>query len=586
MSGNQSTAIRIRLFFIDAVAINGRDGNPSPTQPDCERSAIYVIGGERLNVSSADLNTSPDELRAADRVPDSRQPQGPDQLYGNTDQVYYAEVEPNGHLSIWQSTSVPLPKSLSRHSAISFEQIIYVTGGNDGEDVQSKIYTTTVSTDGVTKWGEKELRRPVEYHQAVIFDNQLWILGGRKNEDSQNNDVYSAQILESGDLGEWQKQVDLPESIYRLSAASMPNYAKSTVGASIVYGGGMHENNEYFSDIQRLVTPTPTPVPTKTPIPTPVPTDTPLPTATPLPTETPTLTATPTRTGTPTPTLTPTVTPTPGVKAIYLDNNPRGEINPGLELAYTIQYANGSTDSLSNVVINNEVPENVELVAGSIQPIDGVQVSGSSISWTVGELEKNEVGDVSYRVLRPAPTATPEALFITKSGPASVSANGIITYTLSIVNNLPLSDGKPIILESLRITDRLPSGTGFIPSEDIGIEAGVVWWVLDDMPLAHGSTLTRTFSVQVLAGSGTITNRYFGVSATGSDGKPYSASGTEPVVTVIGPDEKAPMADVIINHGASISWDCDKPELRCELRSNSTYNPSEDRYFPFIQTPQ
>lgn len=123
------------------------------------------------------------------------------------------------------------------------------------------------------------------------------------------------------------------------------------------------------------------------------------------PTPTATHTASPTSTATLTPTS--TATPAPGV-TLRLLNEPTGDIDPGGQILYTIEYRNGPV-AVQDVRISNTIPEHVVLVAGSISNNGGSTGSqpGTEVSWNMGNLAANATGTVSYRVQRPTSTATP-----------------------------------------------------------------------------------------------------------------------------------------------------------------------------------
>lgn len=113
---------------------------------------------------------------------------------------------------------------------------------------------------------------------------------------------------------------------------------------------------------------------------------------------------TPTPTPTHTPSHTPTPTPTPGLRTLVLRNDPVGAIQPGGEILYTITYMNGS-QALTDFDIRNTIPNDVQLVAGSIS--GGGTSNGSEVRWSIGNLAANAANSVSYRVQRPGNTPTP-----------------------------------------------------------------------------------------------------------------------------------------------------------------------------------
>lgn len=115
-------------------------------------------------------------------------------------------------------------------------------------------------------------------------------------------------------------------------------------------------------------------------------------------------------------------------------------------------------------------------------------------------------------------TAVPPSLTITKTGPASVSANSTITYTLTVANE------GTVVANNLTITDTLPSGSTYVAG---GMVAGdtVSWQV---PTLAGLETVTATLVISPT--QGVIRNDSYGVTAVGG----YSVIGTQPVVTIVG----------------------------------------------------
>lgn len=120
----------------------------------------------------------------------------------------------------------------------------------------------------------------------------------------------------------------------------------------------------------------------------------------PRPTPTPTSTATPT----------PIPTPTPGIQSIRLRNEPQGELLDGDEVTYTIEVQNG-TFPLTDLVVSNVIPEQMELTTDSIQaPVAWTtDVADRTISWLFSSLPASSTVTLLYRAQRHTPTATPTA---------------------------------------------------------------------------------------------------------------------------------------------------------------------------------
>lgn len=96
------------------------------------------------------------------------------------------------------------------------------------------------------------------------------------------------------------------------------------------------------------------------------------------------------------PTPTPPPTPTPGLKTLNLGNEPDTSVGAGEEIEYTIHYVNGRFE-LTNFELRNLMPINVEYVDGSAIPV--AIVTNRELQWSLPNLNPDEAGDVSYRVV-------------------------------------------------------------------------------------------------------------------------------------------------------------------------------------------
>jgi uncharacterized repeat protein (TIGR01451 family) len=126
----------------------------------------------------------------------------------------------------------------------------------------------------------------------------------------------------------------------------------------------------------------------------------------------------------------------------------------------------------------------------------------------------NAIGNIPVVTSISAP-GTP-ALAISKTGPLTATAGGLVTYTLTITNS---GTAGPT---NLVITDAIPTGANYvIGGTKIG---GVIRWIVPTLPLS--ATTQVSF---VVTATTTITNSDYRVSASGG----YNATGNVPVVTII-----------------------------------------------------
>ncbi|MCB9159695.1 MAG: DUF11 domain-containing protein [Caldilineaceae bacterium] len=441
--------------------------------------------------------------------------------------VYYSQISGNG-LTAWQPTTA-LPAAIFRHAAVATDDTIYVVGGYSPDTKGTPlntVYAASVNSNG-TLGAWRQVRSLPEnrfYHQSVIHDGRLFVIGGETG-GTELRSVISAAINDDGSLDAWRDETPLPESLIRFAAVSVRLFESDLIYILVGSHSETLRNNVYHSDVPPEPTPTPTP------------------------------TATP-----------------PFV--VQLKQNPNTWVAPGERVTYEIAYAGNRSDDLSDLTITGIVPDNVELVPGSVTAAGGSAIDisgtqpGSEIVWSWADMPANASGSVSYQVRRPiAPTPpVPLALSISKAGPETATANQEITYTLTVTNN------APVAITSVLIRDRVPTGATYLRG---GSEVdGVVRWPIAE--LAPFSTTSVNF---VVTAQSTIINSDYDVTADNG----VQVKGRRTVVTTV--DGTPPPAGgdglVVVNPGVVARWTFDNKAL--SLPSNEVRNPEYGIYLPVIQ---
>jgi N-acetylneuraminic acid mutarotase len=139
--------------------------------------------------------------------------------------VTYAAVNSNGSVGSWQSTT-SLPTRMVGTSAVQYGGYIYVLGGyNDNSTYYNTVYYAQINNDGsLGSWQTTTSLPAVDgYATAVVSNGYIYELGGYGTNGAVNT-VYSAQINSNGTLGSWQTLNNLPTSDYNSSAVTFNGY--------------------------------------------------------------------------------------------------------------------------------------------------------------------------------------------------------------------------------------------------------------------------------------------------------------------------------------------------------------------------
>lgn len=457
-------------------------------------------------------------------------------------EVHSAAINANGSLGAWRSETL-LPKALYRHAVVEHNGYVYVTGGVSGPTTsaasQVAVYYARVNSNGALGAWQTGTNLPTAtyYHRVVIHDGKLVLLGGA-DDSSEFNTAYSANINANGSIGSWAAEPSLPRTMFRFAAVSVEKY-----GSDYLYVMGGFSNGSVQSSVYHSAVP-----------PTPTPTNTPTPTATP----------------------TPTPTPTPPV-SVYatVSNEPSHWVAVGEEITYTITYGNDGSLPVSDANVNSTIPDNTELVTGTVSdpPLSSVSASsaGGVISWSVGTLNPNTSGSMTYTVRRIAPPPPeflpPVAIDLEILGPSTAVANAPITYTMIITNEATL-------VQNAKASIRLPVGSNYIGhSGEAVLNGDTLEWTFDTFP---GLT-TKQVDFVVFAPQ-TILLKDYKVQGE-VPGLPLPdnitrSSEDRVLVTKIGdtPPPDAGDKTVIVNNNATISWVHNNRSDNILL--NSVQNPS------------
>jgi len=155
-----------------------------------------------------------------------------------TDLVYYAKLNSDGSVGIWNATTA-LPKKIAYHTTVVNNNYVYIFGGFTGVEDLKTVYYAKLNNDGsVGSWTESTYTLPTSTSinaTSIINNNYAYVIGG-----NSLNTVFYAQLNNDGSIGPWNSTTSLPNII---------TSATSIVNNNYVYVIGGRDNNDYYNTV-------------------------------------------------------------------------------------------------------------------------------------------------------------------------------------------------------------------------------------------------------------------------------------------------------------------------------------------------
>lgn len=159
--------------------------------------------------------------------------------------VYYAQVNPDGTLGSWNTTTA-MPQALYGHGVAIFHGQLYVAGGNDSSGNPTKtVYSAVINTDGTLgSWSTlSALPTAIAYHQLVTAGGVLYVLGGTS---TASVDPTSSTQSANSSKSVYYNLINLVDGTlatnWTTTSSMTMNREKHTavaVGANILVSGGL-----------------------------------------------------------------------------------------------------------------------------------------------------------------------------------------------------------------------------------------------------------------------------------------------------------------------------------------------------------
>jgi uncharacterized repeat protein (TIGR01451 family) len=222
-----------------------------------------------------------------------------------------------------------------------------------------------------------------------------------------------------------------------------------------------------------------------------------------------------------------------GLSPLTIAKTGTAMVAPGQTIMYTLTVTN--TDAVSatnNLVLTDTIPTGTSFYTATMPHI----TDGTTVTWTASSLAANSSwavdlavmvdldrtddvvnedygvrSDESNGTVTSLPFTTdvvPYDLQVSKTAPEAVSAEALITYTLTVDNNHPFADNHGVWL-----SDTIPAETTFITATlPHTFDGTAVWW--DVGTLAAGNSWQADLIVQTtITDTGTITNDTYSATA-------------------------------------------------------------------------
>ncbi len=234
--GNSTPTSLLSIGTSEALKINGSGQvtfNPSTTTPAANISNSQTAISAGSTGTWAALNTLPEVVWEHSGVITNGYIYtfGGFNSGGSTlNKVYKAQMKADGTIGTW-STLATMPSELRGHSVVSYNNFIFVTGGEDNSDVfKSTVYSAAINSDGTLGTWSTLATMPAltAFHESVAFNGYLYVFGGC-NSTCATSDVrstiYSAPINGNGTVGAWTTLTQtLPQALMRLKATQSNGY--------------------------------------------------------------------------------------------------------------------------------------------------------------------------------------------------------------------------------------------------------------------------------------------------------------------------------------------------------------------------
>ena len=140
--------------------------------------------------------------------------------------VFFGQVDGDGEVAEWTPTT-SLPDPLKAHIGLAANGFVYVIAGGDDENTRlATTHFAQIEEGGLGAWrAGPALPEPRAQAAGAIAGEWIYVIGGDDATEAARATVYRASLdPESGEVGEWTAERDLPGPLIQATAVADAGY--------------------------------------------------------------------------------------------------------------------------------------------------------------------------------------------------------------------------------------------------------------------------------------------------------------------------------------------------------------------------
>jgi hypothetical protein len=145
-------------------------------------------------------------------------------------------------MGTWWTRSNDLPRRVQNHQAVTWNNMVYVSGGLDVTDVvdgvevrriSPKVYSAVIN-NGLSNYSElNDLPEGIMNHASLVANGYLYVIGGIDADSVASNRIYHAKLRADGTIRNWElNETALPIALWGHTADLINGYIVITGGSN------------------------------------------------------------------------------------------------------------------------------------------------------------------------------------------------------------------------------------------------------------------------------------------------------------------------------------------------------------------